>query len=117
MAKYWGIASANGIESFIFQGTGKSSFDEMFLDRKEEDIKKEKESAYQTVYWNRHRHTVLYEVEIEVKDAREIEYVLENDPAEALILLKEKAKKIAIAKMPGSEKSWNLIPNPNLSPF
>jgi len=117
MAKYWGIASANGLESFIYEvSTGHSGFDEMFLDKKTDDIKKEKEAAYQTVYWNRHRHSVLFEVEIDLKDGKYIDSLKGTDPEQALIELKQKAKKIAIAKMPGAEKSWNLIPNPNLDP-
>jgi len=117
MAKYWGIASAHGLESFIYEpSTGHSGFDEMFLDKKTEDIQKAKEGAYQAVYWNRHRHSVLFEVEIDLKEAKYIDSLKDTDPEQALIELKQKAKKISIAKMPGAEKSWNLIPNPNLDP-
>ena len=118
MAKYWGIASAQGLESFIYEpSTGHSGFDEMFLDKKTEDLQKAKEGAYQAVYWNRHRHSVLYEVEMDLAAGKEIQKLADEDPVEALIMLKEKAKKIYIAKMSGSEKSWNLIPDPNLDPY
>jgi len=119
MAKYWGIASGNGLESFIYEPTtGFSGFDQLVHG---EDIKpksdESKKMAHQTVYWNRHRHSVLYEADIERADAKEIEKLLETDPFEALIVLKKKAKKIMIADMAGSKKSWDLIPNKNLDPF
>jgi len=31
--------------------------------------------------------------------------------------LKEAAESIMLAKSPGAEKSWNLIPNPDLDPY
>ena len=118
MAKYWGIASSNGLESFMFEPTtGSSGLDQLIHG---EDIKPntdaEKQAAFQTVYWNRHRHSVLYEAIIDAKDAAEIKSVMDNDPSAALLMLKDKAKKIMIAKMTGSEKSWDLIPNPDLDP-
>ena len=118
MAKYWGIASAHGLETFIYEpSTGHSGFDEMFLDKKTEDLQKDKERAYQSVYWNRHRHSVFYEVEMDPTAGKEIQNLQNEDQIKALIMLKEKAKKIYIAKMSGSEKSWNLIPDPNLDPY
>lgn len=118
MAKYWGTASAHGLETFIYDpSTGYSGFDEMFLGKKTEDLQKAKEGAYQAVYWNRHRHSVFYEVEIDPVAGKEIRKLKDEDPVKALIMLKEKAKKVYIAKMTGSEKSWNLIPDPNLDPY
>ena len=86
MAKYWGIASAHGLESFIYEvSTGHSGFDEMFLGKKsDEEIKKEKEGAYQSVYWNRHRHSVLFEVEIDATAGKEIQKLKDEDPAEVV---------------------------------
>ena len=119
MAKYWGIASGNGLESFIYEpSTGHSGFDQLVHG---EDIKPKsdeaKKMAHQTVFWNRHRHSVLYEATLDIADAKQIQSLMETDPFEALILLKEKAKKIMIADMPGAKKSWELIPNKNLDPY
>jgi hypothetical protein len=39
----------------------------------------------------------------------------QNDAA--LLKLKSDATSIKLAKSPGAEKSWNLIPNPDLDPY
>ena len=36
---------------------------------------------------------------------------------EALVVLKEGANTVSLARMPGAEKSWKLIPNPDLDPY
>lgn len=121
MAKYWGIASSNGLESFMFEPTtGSSGLDQLIhgedTQNVQTNIEEEKKAAFQSVYWNRHRHSVLYEAIIDAKDAAEIRSVMNNDPSAALLMLKDKAKKIMIAQMRGNEKSWDLIPNPDLDP-
>lgn len=116
---YWGIASANGLESFIREvTTGTRVFDEMIFNKSEiDEVQKKKNSAYQTAYWNRHRHSVFYQVEIGATDSEEIEEIMESDPEEALRQLKSRAIKVNIMDTPGSRKSWDLIPNPDLDPY
>jgi hypothetical protein len=71
-----------------------------------------------TVNANRQRHSVLYMVDLNIEDVREIKNLIdEGDAEEALIVLKEKAKSINIMQSPGAEKSWKLIPNTDLDPF
>lgn len=119
--KYWGLASANGLESFMWDPSGgkKDSFNkivhgEQNWEEKSKNIQEEKKMAYQTASWNRHRHTVLYECIIDSQSAKEIQEMIRKDPEGALLLLKDKATKISLAKMPGVEKSWKLIPNKDL---
>jgi hypothetical protein len=109
--KYYGIASANGIESFLpvlYRGESEG----FSADPRELSL------MALTVNANRQRHSVLYMVDVSTSDANEIEDLISNgDSAEALTLLKEKAKSINIMQSPGAEKSWNLIPNTDLDPF
>ena len=67
---------------------------------------------------NRHRHAVVYQVEIGVEATKAIlALIKDGEFKEALVKLKEEAKTISLAKSPGAEKSWNLIPNSDLDPF
>jgi hypothetical protein len=109
--KYYGIASANGIESFLpvpFRG----DTDGFSADPRELSL------MALTVNANRQRHSVLFMVDVSRDDSREIRDLIKDGDAEgALILLKEKATSINIMQSPGAEKSWNLIPNKDLDPF
>jgi hypothetical protein len=109
--KYYGIASANGIESFLpvlFRGESEG----FTADPRELSL------MALTVNANRQRHSVLYMVDLNIEDVREIKNLIDKgDADEALIVLKEKAKSINIMQSPGAEKSWNLIPNTDLDPF
>ena len=109
--KYYGIASANGIESFLpvlYRGESEG----FSADPRELSL------MALTVNANRQRHSVLYMVDVNREDANEIEELIsQGDATEALTLLKERAKTINIMQSPGAEKSWNLIPNTDLDPF
>jgi hypothetical protein len=109
--KYYGIASANGIESFlpiIYRGESEG----FSADPRELSL------MALTVNANRQRHSVLYMVDVAREDANEIqELISDGEAEEALTLLKERAKSINIMSSPGAEKSWNLIPNTDLDPF
>lgn len=109
--KYYGIASANGIESFLpvlFRGESEG----FTADPRELSL------MALTVNANRQRHSVLYMADLNIEDVREIKNLIDKgDADEALIMLKEKAKSINIMQSPGAEKSWNLIPNTDLDPF
>jgi hypothetical protein len=109
--KYYGIASANGIESFLpvlYRGESEG----FSADPRELSL------MALTVNANRQRHSVLYMVDVNREDANEIEELIsQGDAADALTLLKERAKTINIMQSPGAEKSWKLIPNTDLDPF
>lgn len=109
--KYYGIASANGIESFLpvlFRGESEG----FTADPRELSL------MALTVNANRQRHSVLYMVDLNIEDVKEIKKLIDQrDASGALTLLKEKAKSINIMQSPGAEKSWNLIPNSDLDPF
>ncbi len=108
---FYGIADAHGIESF------EASQMDVSLERFQMNpstlaIMMLRANA------NRHRHAVVYQADLAGKDAMEIYKMLENgEYPEALVKLKECAKSISLAKSPGSEKSWKLIPNPDLDPY
>jgi K+/H+ antiporter YhaU regulatory subunit KhtT len=104
--KYFGIADAHGIESFV-----KGSIED-----------KEHSSAATMMYLrasaNRHRHAVVYVVDIDESTAKDIDEILESgDYVEALVRLKMSVKELSLANLPGSEKSWRLIPNSDLDPY
>ncbi len=117
MSRYVGIADAHGLESFI-------SLPEKVLEA-ELAGQNGKESAYEMVSMlsvramaNRHRHAVVYRVEVDDADAAAIKFLLDGERyAEALIKLKKCAKEVEIGKQPGMKKSWRMIPNPELDPY
>ena len=103
---YFGIADAHGIESFI-KGDPTS-----------------KEHAHQAMILhlragaNRHRHAVVYTVDIPEHVAEDVQDHLDNgDYIEALVRLKLSVKTLQLTKLPGAEKSWGMIPNPDLDPY
>jgi hypothetical protein len=50
--------------------------------------------------------------------AEEVSDLLDDgEYEEALVALKEGAGSVSLARMPGAEKSWNMIPNPDLDPY
>lgn len=108
---FYGIADAHGIESF----------EPVKLSSETETFKMEGPKVSLMVLRaqaNRHRHAVVYSANVSLKDSLEIYKMLDNGEfVEALLKLKECATDIKLAKMPGSEKSWNLIPNADLDPY
>lgn len=107
---FYGIADCHGLESFQ-----PGVFDEVMgfrPDSKEVSLMSIRVNA------NRHRHAVLYQAEISPEICDEISDLLKDgEHIEALQVLKENATKISLMKGPGVEKSWNLIPNPDLDPY
>lgn len=104
--KYFGIADAHGIESFV----------------KGNPEDKEHSSAAMMMYLrasaNRHRHAIVYIVDIPESTAEDIEDLLSSgDYVEALVRLKMSVKELSLMKLPGAEKSWRLIPNSDLDPY
>ena len=104
--KYFGIADAHGIESFI-QGDPtdlKHSVQAMVLDLR--------------AGANRQRHAIVFIVDISESTAQDIEDLIEEgDYIGALVRLKMSVESLQLTNLPGAEKSWRLIPNPDLDPY
>ena len=104
--KYFGIADAHGIESFI-QGDPTDinhSVQAMVLDLR--------------AGANRHRHAVVFIVDISESTAQDIDDLLEEgDYIGALVRLKMSVETLQLTNLPGAEKSWRLIPNSDLDPY
>jgi hypothetical protein len=110
--KYIGIADAHGLESFIPAKKFDIETESLTLDNKAIAFMKLRADA------NRQRHAVVYMVDVSPSDAETIVEMQDRGEAlEALEFLKEVAKSVSLVKSPGAEKSWNLIPNPDLDPF
>ena len=109
--KFYGIADCKGLDSFEVVKFNPDA--EAFqIDPRELSIMVLRANA------NRARHSVVYQVDVSLEDSKRIKDLFdEGESEEALILLKEVAKSIKLAKMPGAEKSWNMIPNKNLDPY
>lgn len=113
--RFYGIADAKGLESFLpvvpkVQGG--------WVSANIDDYRKEMALMVLRANANRARHAVVFLAEVSIEVADEISGMLDDgEYEEALIYLKENADSISLARSPGAEKSWNLIPNPDLDPF
>lgn len=104
--KYFGIADAHGIESFIKGDPteGEHSHQAMILNLR--------------AGANRHRHAVVYVVDISENTAEEVDdLIIAGNYIGALEHLKDSVKSLQLTSLPGAEKSWGLIPNPDLDPY
>ena len=109
--KYYGIADAHGLESFN-PVAWNSDVERFEVDTRELSMMVLRANA------NRQRHAVVYQADLSVPACKEITALMkEGKTDEALLKLKEDAKRINLAKSPGAEKSWGLIPNPDLDPY
>jgi hypothetical protein len=109
--KFYGIADSKGLESFI---------PEMFNPDTEQFETNNRDLSIMGLRANanRHRHAVVYQAELDGDGIKEVRALLkEGDYSGALLKLKEVAQSISLMRSPGAEKSWNLIPNPDLDPF
>jgi len=117
MSQYVGIADCHGLESFI---SVPERVLQAELDGENGEYAASSLMAMLSVraQANRHRHAVIYRAEVGEKEARKIKsYLSKGKYAEALIRLKNVAKKIEVGKQLGMAKSWEMIPNPKLDPF
>ena len=127
---YYGLASANGIESFFqdqssinYQTKLGSRFGDMiFGEEANAEMTKEMANTISMMCWaaraNDHRRSVVYRAKVSPELAKEIEDMYRKDPVEALLKLKEEASEIALAKdVPMAKKFWEQIPNPILDPY
>jgi len=104
--KYFGIADAHGIESFI-KGDPSS----------EENANKAM-MLHLRAGANRQRHSVVYVVDIPEDVAEEVDdLIIGGKYIDALVHLKGSVKELQLTSLPGAEKSWGLIPNPDLDPY
>ena len=95
--EYGGVADAHGIESFI-------PFDKLTHLHEIRAVA------------NRHRHAVIYKVEITQEVLCEVNELMESGEYKAaLIYLKGFALQIGVE--PDFLKSWDMIPNPDLDPY
>jgi len=99
---FFGIADAHGIESFI---------PEEAADNSRRFILNLRANA------NRQRHAVSYQAVLDEEGAKEVEEKIKvGDFMAALIMLKLKAKEVRVESAQ-HEKSWKMIPNPDLDPY
>jgi len=104
--KYFGIADAHGIESFI-KG-----------DPASEGNSQQAMILHLRAGANRQRHAIVYVVDIPEEVAEEIDDLIINGKyIDALNHLKGSVKDLQLSKLPGAEKSWGMIPNPDLDPY
>jgi hypothetical protein len=104
--KYFGIADAHGIESFI-KG-----------DPASEGNSQQAMILHLRAGANRHRHAVVYVVDIPEDTAEEVDdLIIAGNYIGALVHLKTSIKELQLTSLPGAEKSWGMIPNPDLDPY
>ena len=130
MRRFFGIADAHGLESFI------EDYDDMvkdlFLSDAGDEGNTKKINSMQfgmamRVMANQQRHAVVYRVQIPDKEAEEIQKMMDNgEYLEALETIKElqdmgKLGKVELGtygtSLRAAEKNWKMIPNPDLDPY
>lgn len=98
---YAGVADCHGIESFY---------------RKDEMSNQEQSFRIMRASANRQRHAIYYEASMDAKGAEVVsEFLEKKEWADALECLKQVA--IEFSTLPEFEKSYHLIPNPDLDPW
>jgi hypothetical protein len=109
--KFYGIADSKGLESFTPE-VYNSDTERFESDTRALSIMGLRANA------NRHRHAVVYMADLDGQGAKEVTDLLDKgEYSDALLKLKDVAKSISLMRSPGAEKSWNLIPNPDLDPY
>ena len=104
LEKYYGLADAHGIETF-----------EPYVNRKDDSFPYNMRAQL-----NRQRHALYFEIEIEKVDADIVKALLDKkDFITAFKIIKKRAVIIGFPEenRPEYEKSWELIPNPELDPW
>lgn len=110
--EYIGIADAHGLESFIPARKFNIEEESFTLDTPAIAFMNMRATA------NRQRHSVVYKVDLSPTDADLINSLyVEGEYITSLQELKARARSVSLIKSPGAEKSWGMIPNPNLDPF
>jgi hypothetical protein len=113
--KFYGIADCKGLEAII---PIVPKVDGGWVSGKIDDYKKEVGLMVLRANANRHRHAVVFLVEVSSEVSGEILDLLDDgEYEEALVFLKDNADSVSLARSPGAEKSWGMIPNPDLDPY
>ena len=113
--RFYGIADSKGLEAFL---PVVPKIDGGWVSANIDDYKKEMGIMVLRAQANRHRHAVVYQADLPIPVCNEIHDLLKGHKyEEALMKLKEKSTNILLARSPGAEKSWKLIPNADLDPF
>ena len=120
---YYGLASANGLESFIKDKTlGRGAlFARLFPETEgwNDEISRMIAGMVMSARANPQRYSVVYRARVTEEVAEEVQALLdEGDPESALIVLKERASEIALAQgVPGAKRMCERIPDSSLDPF
>lgn len=125
---YYGLASANGLESFLLNtytfGRGQrfatmiAGGDQEKAEEMNKDYQTQLNGMFLAAQANAHRRTVVYEAEVPKEAAEIIEDMMKSGlNVEALNILKSSATKIGLLRTPSAKKFWDQIPNPELDPF
>jgi len=127
---YYGLASANGIESFIKDESSTintatklgSRFGDMIFGEEENkemsnSMKRMLAGMVMAARANELRRAVVYRAILKPDTAKIINEIYRKDPITALLLLKSEAIEIALARTPMATKYWEQIPNPDLDPY
>lgn len=129
---YYGIADCHGVESFIKEpdlqkADRMDTLKKLGLSDKGGEEEPEKKSyggnlgmMMMRCKFNSQRHPVVYRVKMSDDMASMVEEMLaDGDYADALIAIKDYAEEVQIARGQGTnpEKTWKMIPNPDLDPF
>jgi hypothetical protein len=112
--EYIGIADCHGLESFTPARQYNAEEEAFTMNNKAVAFMTMRANA------NRQRHAVVFKVKVNTEVADEIfELIDQGEYTEALTYLKDNADEVALVKssMGNAEKSWNMIPNPDLDPF
>ena len=110
---FYGLADCHGIESFIPTKQYDPEKDEIF------EPKDVTGMIALRAQFNAQRFPVVYKVDMTIEDADDIQELLdEGEYEEALILLKERAYSVSLARVAGTnpKKNWEKIPNRDLDP-
>ena len=113
--RFYGIADCKGLEAFM---PIVPKIDGGWVSANVDDYKKEISLMTLRANANRHRHAVVFLVDVSADVAGEITQLLDDgEYEEALVYLKDNANSVSLARSPGAEKSWGMIPNPDLDPY
>jgi len=113
--KHIGIADCHGLESFI--PAKKFNAEDMILEDIDNSVL---QMMLLRTQFNPHRHAILYRVDLSKEDALVIyELLEEGDYVGALKHMKNTAIEVELADSTGrnKEKTWRMIPNPDLDPY
>jgi len=118
---YYGLADCHGVESFVL--TNSNTVLSLFLD--DEEFSSEKDAKFALclrAHANQQRHAVVYMVLLEDVDSAKVdEAIADNRLADALTIIKTKAKDVKLGTwmttLSAAAKNWDMIPNPALDPY